>query len=280
MALTNQQSVLNAIPTLYQSRFYLNSASTTSGRFANTSRQSAILIQDSNGVTQIAQPAAASAGGSIKTSADTGYLVINDAPSGQYNYVHSINAVFPSTASGTLYFKDCLWACSGFDGTLTTVQNITGFPTLQRDINSGSDLELWLEVYTNIGATGFNITVNYTKSDNTTTSYTQTLTGGEMNATTPLMLNIPPGGIKSIQSIQLSVSSGTAGNFGLSLYRSICEISQPRGTTFTIPTTRYSYDWTKTGLARIEPGSAVAIFANAVSTTTGAINGSLNLIRV
>lgn len=279
MALTNQASVLSAIPTLENSFFYINSVSNTLNRMAVLNKITGCVGVEGNTVEVVAVPAAASDGGTIPTNLNNGFLNFTDAPSGQYNYVHSINAIFPSTSMGTLYFKDCVWFCSGFDGTLTTVQSITSFPTLTRNPNNGSDLELWLESTTTIGTTGFNITVNYTKSDNTTNAYTQTLTSGELTNTSAVRINIPPGGIKSIQSIQLSASSGTAGNFGLCLYRPICELSQPRGTTFTIPTTRYIADWTKTGLARIENGAAIVIMLASSSSSTGAMNGSINLIK-
>lgn len=136
-----------------------------------------------------------------------------------------------SSTVGTLILCDRLWTCSGFACNTTSTQTITTPGSIpSRDANgasNGDGVEIWGEVYSAPGATGSTFTVSYTdQSGNTGNSATYTHpanaeTAGQM---VPFTLASGDTGVRAVASLALTPSTGTAGDFGISLIRRICSI--------------------------------------------------------
>lgn len=140
-------------------------------------------------------------------------------------YLTYLSAV--SGNGGTLFLGDRLWANSGLNGTLTTAQAING-GALSR-VTSGVGLQMFLEVYTATGTTGATATVSYTNSDGVAGRTSAVALGTSMvvGQFVPFPLQVGDKGLSitnPIQSLTLSVSTGTAGDFGMTIVKPICEM--------------------------------------------------------
>ncbi len=142
-----------------------------------------------------------------------------------------------------------------------------------------SDVQWWMEWYTDTGATASNATVNVTFNDGTTGNLTAFAVGGTVRATRLLPLNpyiqAANSGkyIRGINSVQLSASTGTAGQFGFTATRY-------RGAVYC-PTAngRFIATWADVGMPEIHNSSCLfaAIMANA--TSSGIINGTGKILH-
>lgn len=163
--------------------------------------------------------------GAICTSATAGAIPWVDPAAGLNAYLDAVIASLRTTTAGldgevTLY--DRLWASGGINGTTTGPQAVTQ-PALTR-YSDGSGVQAWVEVYTSIGATAATLTVTYTNQDGvgSRTGTIAIATGGVSNAQMafgPMALQAGDRGVRSIQSINLSATTGAAGNYGVTLAR-------------------------------------------------------------
>lgn len=130
---------------------------------------------------------------------------------------------------GALWLYDRLWHCGGLSGTVTTAQTVTSVP-INRGDTTGEGAEILIEKYTQIGATSVTISVSYTNQSNVsgrtaTFAYTNSYNG--VNTVFRCILEGNDTGVRSIESVTLSASTGTAGSFGVTLARPICPIFGP-----------------------------------------------------
>jgi hypothetical protein len=126
--------------------------------------------------------------------------------------------------AGTIVLYDRLVQHGGLNATTTTAQSTNlpsgSTPALTRHTN-GIGVECWLEIYTIIGTTATTTNVGYTDTaDSASTS--QLITFGGTNAREqdrllPVALASGDRGVKSVQNVDLTASTGTAGNFGVTL---------------------------------------------------------------
>lgn len=118
----------------------------------------------------------------------------------------------------------------GLVGNVNTLQdstsNPTAFPTaaLTR-YTDGIGVMLAVHIYTSLGATDSVLTVNYTNTANAAKVGTAIFTGTPQTHNF-ILVGLAAGdlGVKSVQSVQLSASTGTAGNFGVVLFKPIAII--------------------------------------------------------
>lgn len=157
--------------------------------------------------------------GEAPTSATNGLAFVNPtAP--KKTVCGRIVALASNAAALKLLVYDRLVHQSGMSGTVTTAQS-GPTATITRGDTSGADTTAFLEWYTATGATTATATIVYV--DGGGTSRTTTLAiPASMGASQ--MLEIPPAaladpGFRSITSVTLSVSTGTAGNFGVTIAR-------------------------------------------------------------
>ena len=212
-----------------------------------------------------------STGGGMKFSQQT-------APA--KSYLAYLEATSSNSAT-TMEVHDRLMDRGGLNGTLTTAQaagidfnGVTADNMVERIGDADySDIQWWLEWYTDTGATVTTATVAVTYNDGTTGN----LTGVSLAATRrasfmqPLNGLIPAasGGkfIRAVNTVTLSASTGTVGNFGVTATRL-------RGSLFMpIANAKFSADWANLPINTI-PNSACPFIAVLASTTsTGLLRG-------
>ena len=210
----------------------------------------------------------------------TGGMKFSQQTAPAKSYLAYLEAVSSNSAT-TMEVHDRLKHMGGLNGTLTTAQaagidfnGVTADNMVERigDANY-SDIQWWLEWYTDTGATVTTATVAVTYNDGTTGN----LTGVSLAATRrasfmqPLIGLIPAasGGkfIRAVNTVTLSASTGTVGNFGVTATRL-------RGSLFMpIANAKFSADWASLPINTI-PNSACPFIAVMPGTTnTGALRG-------
>lgn len=131
-------------------------------------------------------------------------------------YIDSID--LKSLTLNTIVVADRLAHMGGLDATLTTPQtvNLTLPSDSARCAADGSDVEWYLTAFAQLGSTSVTATITYTNQSDvsgrtTTVTIPSTLRTQHAIVVTPGSTDLA---IKSIQSVQLSATTGTAGNFG------------------------------------------------------------------
>lgn len=144
---------------------------------------------------------------------------------------------------------------------------------------SFGDVQTWLEVYADGGATASNATINVTFHDGTTANLgTQAVGGtirvGHMFSVDALRTTAQQGkNIKRINSVQLSASTGTAGNFGFTFTR-------PRAYCPTmLANLSASYDWAQLGLPSVENGACLQFTVVPSATSSGTLRGGGKIVH-
>jgi hypothetical protein len=211
-------------------------------------------------------------------SAGSGY-VPTDATIGSFPFVNNLQTYIgrlsgAGSVAGMLTLYDRIWACSGFSTATTSAQNITtpGLPGRQAGDYIG--VEAWLEIYTAPGATAANWTLGYTDQDGNAGA--QSVYAHPANAeTVGQMIRMPyaagDNGVQSVQSFTCSVSSGTAGDVGITLMRRIVDIP--------IATGGIVLDMFGTGRPKVADDACIAMMQLCTATSTGAFVGLLTLTQ-
>lgn len=191
-------------------------------------------------------------GFSQQTSPAQSYLAITESVS--------------SLAGQTIEIHDRLAHMGGLSGVVTTAQTVgvdldtlggTDNVSARKGDSNYSDVQWWLEWYTPTGGTAVTATVNVTYNNGTTGN----LSAISLAATRPsafmVALNTfnPSTGlfIRGVNSVTLSATTGTAGNFGVTAtrYRS--------GAFCPVGNARFTSDWASTGLPEILNSSCLFI---------------------
>ena len=181
---------------------------------------------------------------------------------------------------GTFLLYDRLAHMGGLSGTVTTAQTVNinvATPLSESRCNSGlTNVEWFVEVYTDVGTTASNGTVTYTDVNNAT-GKTVVLTGlfgaSPLNRAGRCVPIIPTDGIaiKSIQTIQLSASTATAGSFGITARRRLCDAAQ-----LLANVTSPLVDAISIGMPEVKETTCLEMLVMCSTTSTGTIFGSLN----
>lgn len=129
-----------------------------------------------------------------------------------------------ATQPGTFLLYDRLGDVSGLSGISTTAQTCNVNTTRYTGAASVGN-QIWIEVYTIIGATPRTITCNYTNQDGNPATTPAVLIGGTGLREVTRMINVPLAvgdtGVQSVEDVTLSSSTGTAGDFGVTIVRPI-----------------------------------------------------------
>jgi hypothetical protein len=226
--------------------------------------------------TQGAVPGAAA----VCTDALAGSLGSIATPgSGQRNAV--LRAALASSNAGPLVvLVDRLAHMGGLSGTSTSAQTVdVDVSTLAgtRCATNYSDVTWWLEIYTSVGTTAVTATVTYTDSGNTSRTTTLSFGGASpANQASRIFQIIPqtatPLPIKSVQSVTLSASTGTAGSFGVTATREIAPFALP-------PVANYGdlYDWARLGAPTVHDDACLSFLVLCTTTSTGSLTGSVTI---
>ena len=225
---------------------------------------------------QAAIPAAAA----VCNNALTGALNFAQQTSPATTYGTWANAMCSNNAT-TLEIHDRLMHMGGLSGTSTGSQTVNldlnaNLASNNLDARKGdanySDVQWWMEWYTDTGSTAVTATVGVTYNDGTTGTLSVALA-----ATRRASLMIPLNGfipaaaagkyIRDIDTVQLSATTGSAGSFGFTATR-------PRMTMpLSLANKMETFDWAALGLPEIFNSSCLMILQVASTTTTGTVRG-------
>jgi hypothetical protein len=171
---------------------------------------------------------------------------------------------------------DRLCHMGGLNGTLNTQQTVDLDPvalTVSADRYGAadlSDIQWWLEIYTALGATGVNATVNVTYTDTTSGNLTVIALGTNprLGRLYPLNGLVDAGKIiEKINHVTLSATTGAAGDFGFSCTRTRTVVSSP------VANLQSTFDWAQLGLPTIANDSCLMFVQLCTTTTTGTLRG-------
>jgi hypothetical protein len=193
-----------------------------------------------------------------------------------------------SNAGTTLEIHDRLMHMGGLNGTLTTAQTVdvdisANLATSNLDARKGdsnySDVQWWLEWYTDTGATASNATINVTFNNGTSNNLAVVAVGGTVRASRMIPLNsliqAADAGkyIRDVNTVTLSASTATAGNFGVTATRYRAALYQP------IANARFTADWAGLGLPEIPNSASLMAIQIAGATTTGSVRATGKIVH-
>lgn len=219
-----------------------------------------------------ANPPLFSAGsGYVPTNATQGAFPLTNPASGNA-YFSRLDVA--GATNGQLIIYDRVWACSGFATNTTSLQSITTPGDVGR-YSTFEGIELWLEVYSAPGATGATWTIGYSNQANTSgrsAVYAHPANAESVGQMMPVAFQAGDVGVRSPTSFQCSVSSGTAGDIGLTLLRRVA--------TIPIRADGVALDAFDLGLDRVLDDACLAMLVFCTATNTGLITGSFNVSHV
>jgi hypothetical protein len=219
-------------------------------------------------------PAFGSGSGYQCTNATAGAIPYVNAASGE-----TIEAALQAAGStaGCLFLYDRLWTCSGFGTVVTSAQNVVTPGTIPaRDANGlalGDGVEIWGEVYTAPGATGATWTVSYTDqagNAGASATYAHPANAETAGQLFPFLFAAGDVGVRAVASLTCSVSSGTAGDIGITLMRRMGMIP------FTAANVGGILDLIAGGSPPLYDGSCLALMMMCSATNTGLIIGQMS----
>lgn len=270
MAITTRDQLIDALGN-NSSRVILDKASLANqvaGRFCS-------MWRATGQPAQAAIPTTAA----IPTSATPGAMGFANQTAPATSYLGWLWAASSNSAT-TVEVHDRVAHLGGLVLNVTTSQTVTGLDlstlglaAARRGDANYSDLQWWLEVYADGGATASNATINVTYDDASTGNLSVVAVGGtlrvgHMLALTPLIPAAQQGKfIRGINSVILSASTTVAGNFGFTCTR-------PR-TLLTLPLANKAEpaDWAQLGLPEIPNNSCLQAVVLPTTTSSGTLRG-------
>ncbi len=187
-----------------------------------------------------------------------------------------------SNNATSIEFHDRIAHMGGLSLVLTTAQPVTlaldasglNVPAARIGDANYSDIQWWLEVYADGGATASNATINVTYNDGTSGNLNLVAVGGTLRASRMIALNslVPVGAtpkfIRAINNVTLSASTATAGNFGFAATR--------RRGGMALPLANFAAEKDYIGFSSGQNVNETCLFMICVpsTTTTGTLRGS------
>jgi hypothetical protein len=216
------------------------------------------------------------------TRATTGALNIetNVGDSGNDYYIGTAYIGTQISSQPGVILADRLVSTGGLSGTVTTAQT-TNLPTpaLTR-YTSGIGVLAALEIYTTIGTTQTTATISYTNESSVSGRTSKAVLFGASSFNEAGRLFIMPLqegdlGVKSVESVTLVGTTGTAGNFGVTLFKYLAPMVNVDssqccyGSNFTIPVLGGGFF-----MPKIEQ-NACLMFINTSAVSSSSIFGEL-----
>jgi hypothetical protein len=185
-------------------------------------------------------------------------------------------------SAASMMVVDLLNVSGGLNASLTTPQT-TNLPTaaLTR-YTSGEGVMAGIVVYNIIGSTYTTVTIDYTNSSGVSgrTSTATTFGGGfyrEVGVLIPIPLQTGDTGVRSVESVTIAATTGTAGNFGVCLYKPLSMISL-ESATGAMPLDSVSTGCIIGSLCEIHPNACLTF--SVITTVSFSIIGALILGEV
>lgn len=171
---------------------------------------------------------------SYPTRATQGAWAQTNATGGRELWMPSVGA--SCIAQGRLVLYDRLGHVSGLSGTVTTAQTVNLSAVTAGRYTTGDGVWAAAEIYTQIGATATTIAMNYTNQAGTSGIVSPTVVFGATNNREAQRLKrlstaANDTGVQAVASVTVTATTGTAGNFGIVLGRTLAvfNISMPQG---------------------------------------------------
>lgn len=224
-------------------------------------------------------------GGSIPTGAtitDRSTIgSISFTPPGGIRDKWLISAGICSQIAGVYLLYDRLFHIGGLSANTTNDQVIQGSPAspvLTRN-SGGTGNMVFYEIYTIIGTTSRVLTMTYT-NQNGESSKTSTINIGatgfrEVTRMQRIPLSSGDTGVRSIEKISLDSSTGTQGNFGITIGQPLAWI--PVGAAGVMGWRDYTTGLP--GIPKIDPNACLSLFFIPAAATATEIFGSLSTVE-
>ncbi len=219
----------------------------------------------------------------VPTKATLGASDFTNQVAPSKSYLAWLFAVSGNSAQ-TMEVHDRVAHMGGLLLNVTTAQAITGMdlvalaPSAERiGASNYSDLQWWLEVFSDGGATASNATINVTYDDGTTGNLGPlavggTIRAGNMFALTPLIPAAQQGKfIRGVNSVQLSASTTVAGNFGFTCTRPRTVLGLPLANKMEVG------DWAGLGLPEIANDACLQYIVLPSTTSSGTLRGGAKI---
>ena len=223
----------------------------------------------------------------ICTNATTGALGFTQQTLPATSYLAIMEGLC-SNSSSTLEVHDRLMHMGGLAGNVATAQtaNLDVYANLASNnlterIGSSdfSDVTWWQEGFSDTGSPAATATVNVTYND----ASSGNLTGISIAATRRASFMQPLNGlipsadsgkfIRDVNTVTLSVSTGTAGSFGVTATRYRAALYKP------VANARFTADWASLGIPSIPNESCLALIQIAGTTSTGAVRATGKIVH-
>lgn len=225
------------------------------------------------------------AGGVVPTSAEipdrttTGAITFT-APGGGRDK-HLIGASVTPLTAGVYLLYDRLFHIGGLSGTSTTSQSVQGSPAspaITRNTGGAGNIA-WYEIYTIIGTTTTTLTMTYTNQSGTDsrTSIINIGATGFREVTRAQRIPLAAGdtGIQSVQSVQLTATTGSGGNFGITIAQPLAWI--PVGVAGSMGWRDYSTGLP--GIPTIHPNACLALMFIPAAATAPEVWGCMATVE-
>lgn len=186
-----------------------------------------------------------------------------------------------SSVGQAIEIHDRLGHMGGLVGNVTTAQTANvdasnaGISADRRGDTNYSDIQWWLEWYTATGSTATNFTAAVTYDDNSTGNIVVAVAASTAASRMyPIVSAVAGRYIKSIQTIQLTATTGTAGNFGVTCTR------QRTILRTDVANKGQEYNWGQLGIPEVPNDSCLFFIMCAITTSTGTVRGGGKIIHV
>jgi hypothetical protein len=201
-----------------------------------------------------------------------------DASGGRTKYCSG--AFTYASVACVVSWYDRLAVIGGLSGSVTTAQSTTGLSVTRYTGAESAGNEIWIEIYTIIGTTATTLTVSYTNQDGTSgrTSSAVVIGGAGRREATRLIripLTLGDTGVRSVESVTLAGTTGTAGDFGVVIQRRLLDAA------ISFAGTRVLTDMlTQLGAyPQIKDGACLYPIVYASTVASPVIGGSLSFVE-
>ncbi len=203
------------------------------------------------------------------TNATTGSVQQTNAAAGFQKYL--VDIVYGQSTNNSIFnvfLYDRLADISGLSGTNTSPQNTTNLSVNRYTGTASAGNQIMVEVYTQIGATNTTITASYTNQAGTpgqttiATNFGSTTYGRAITAAFFLPLAQGDTGVRSVESVTLAGTTGTAGDFGVTIIHPLAWMSSTSSGSLGVAT-----DMMFKGPTPIAANACLAFYAIPVSNS-------------
>jgi hypothetical protein len=197
-------------------------------------------------------------------------------PPGKKMYLGQINV--SQSILGQFILFDRLTHMGGLSGIITTPQtvnlDVSAAAAQERCQQQGCGVMWGLQTYVNLGGTASTATINYTNQDDVSGRITTVAIPATMRVDSfyPILPNDNDLIIKSIQTLQLSISTGTAGNFGITSRIKITDIP------IDVTSKNFLADYASLALPELTGNECLELCMVCQTTSTGLLMGDISII--